>query len=71
MSEVPTWEEFMIPVLRVLSDGVIRQKKELAGMTAENLHLSAEQKSQTLPSGQTRYINRIGWASSFLTNVGH
>lgn len=71
MSNIPTWEEFMIPTLRVLSDGVTRHKRELQPLVAEGIGLSDAQKLERLPSSKgITFHNRIGWGLSFLTNVG-
>lgn len=71
MTGMPTWEGFMIPTLRVLSDGVTRHWREFQPLVAEETHLTEEQKTEMLPSGtQLKYRNRIGWGVSFLTNVG-
>ncbi|MDO5644873.1 MAG: restriction endonuclease [Dermabacter sp.] len=71
MTEMPNWEGFMIPTLRVMSDGVVRHSRELQPMTADEVGLSDEQRRELLPSGsQEKYKNRIGWGVSFLTNVG-
>jgi restriction system protein len=71
MTEMPTWEEFMIPTLRALSDGVLRHWREFQPLVAEEAGLTEGQKLEMLPSGsELRYQNRIGWGVSFLTNVG-
>lgn len=71
MMDMPTWEEFMIPTLRVLSDGVVRHWREFQPLVADKANLTDEQKIEVLPSGnQLKYQNRIGWGVSFLTNVG-
>jgi restriction system protein len=71
MTDMPTWEGFMIPTLRALSDGVTRHWREFQPLAAAEAGLTEEQKTQMLPSGSTpTYLNRIGWAVSFLTNVG-
>lgn len=70
MSEMPNWEGFMIPTLRVLSDGVIRHWREFQPLVADEVGLTDEQKAERLSSGGLRYENRIGWGVSFLTNVG-
>lgn len=71
MTETPTWEGFMIPTLRVLSDGVMRHQREFQPLVADAVNLTDEQKAEVLPSGsQLKYQNRIGWGVSFLTNVG-
>jgi restriction system protein len=62
MTDMPTWEEFMIPTLRVLSDGVIRHWREFQPLVADEANLTDEQKIEMLPSGnQLKYQNRIGW----------
>lgn len=71
MAHMPNWEGFMIPTLRVMSDGVVRHWREFQPMTADEVGLSDEQRREMLPSGsQEKYKNRIGWGVSFLTNVG-
>lgn len=68
---MPNWEGFMIPTLRVLSDGVLRHWREFQPLVAEQARLTDAQKEELLPSGnQLKYENRIGWGVSFLTNVG-
>lgn len=71
MTGMPKWEEFMIPTLRVLSDGVERHWREFQPLVADDAKLTDSQKAEMLPSGnQLKYENRIGWGVSFLTNVG-
>lgn len=71
MTDMPNWEGFMIPTLRVMSDGKVRHWREFQPLVAEDVKLTREQRAETLPSGtQLKYQNRIGWAVSFLTNVG-
>lgn len=71
MTEMPTWEGFMIPVLRVMSDGAVRHLREVHPLVADDIGLTGVQREEMLPSGnQPKYVNRIGWAVSFLTNVG-
>lgn len=66
---VPTWDEFMVPVPRVLLDGEVRKRRDLYVMVAEAETLTEEETSETLASGQLKYQNRIGWATSYLTRV--
>lgn len=67
---LPAWDDFTLPVLQVLSDGRERSARELRAETAARVHLSEEQLAETLPSGQGKADNRIGWAASYLTRVG-
>ncbi len=69
MSGTPTWEQFNVPILTVLSDGTTRSLRQLRRDVADAVGLTAEQRAETLPSGQLRADNRIGWAASFLNRV--
>ncbi|MBS1847375.1 MAG: restriction endonuclease [Actinobacteria bacterium] len=69
MTEMPTWEGFMVPVLQVLTDGQVRTLRELRAEVSGSTGLSATQRAEELGSGQSRAANRIGWAASFLTRV--
>lgn len=60
----------MIPVLRVLKDGNVLSRRELASRVAEDFGLDQTQMKQVLSSGQLAHENRTGWAISFLTNIG-
>lgn len=61
----------MIPTLKVMSDGEIRHWREFQPLVADEVSLTDEQRREMLPSGsQVKYKNRIGWAVSFMTNVG-
>ena len=68
-STIPQWQYFMKPLLEVLSDGNAWQKKILEEATLDQARISAEQREEQLPSGQYRALNRIGWATSFLTRA--
>ncbi len=69
MTELPTWEDFAVPVLRVLSDRATRTLRELRQAVADEVGLTPEQRAETLLSGQLRADNRIGWAASYLNRV--
>ncbi|MGC0143919.1 restriction endonuclease [Pseudactinotalea sp. Z1732] len=70
MATMPTWDEFMAPVLRALIDGRTLRLRELreAVMAAEQI--PEDQRAELLPSGQPKVENRIGWAASYLNRVG-
>ena len=69
MVSMPAWDEFMVPMLRLLSDGEVRRLRELRDLLAEEV-LTPDQRAEVLPSGESKADNRIGWASSYLTRVG-
>lgn len=71
MVDMPNWEGFMIPTLKVMSDGETRHRRELQVLVSAEMALTDEQMREVLPSsGQPKWQNRNGWAISYLTNVG-
>lgn len=62
VSSMPTWEGFVRPVLELLGDGSVRSRRELLRLVPDLVGLSLEQRTESLPSGQSRADNRIGWA---------
>lgn len=70
MSQMPAWDGFLIYVLRYLSDGAVRGLTEIRQGVADMAHLTEEQQSAQLPSGQHVADNRIGWSLSYLSRVG-
>jgi restriction system protein len=70
MKGLPSWDQFMVPMLQVLSDGTTRSFRELRREVSDLSVLTLEQRAETLPSGQLKSENRIGWAASYLTRVG-
>src|SRR5690606_15724996 len=57
-------------ILRVLDDGVVRNRSEIYPLVAKDTALTDEQMKITLSSGQQLYRNRTGWGLSFLAKVG-
>ncbi|WP_413248490.1 restriction endonuclease [Sinomonas flava] len=64
------WQDFMVPVLQVLSDGSSRKRRELIGLVLDHAGVTGEQRAVVLESGQPKVENRIGWAMSDLTIAG-
>jgi restriction system protein len=67
---IPAWHEFMAPILRVMSDGAVRDRSEITEAAADDVHLTESERSITLTTGQPMYANRVGWAISHLTKSG-
>jgi restriction system protein len=70
MTVMPTWDQFMAPVLTVMSDGAVRGIREIRTAASQAERLTEAQLDELLPSGQRKAENRIGWAVSYLTRVG-
>ena len=68
---IPDYQSCMLPLLRFASDGEEHQLKQAANRLAEEFKLSDEEISEFLPSGQQPvFINRIGWARTYLKKAG-
>lgn len=67
---VPGFQEFMLPLLRVCSNGQPRTQKEAVLILADEFGLDEDDRAETLASGQTRLFNRIAWARSYLKAAG-
>lgn len=70
MTTIPTWDQFMAPCLRVLTDGQSHRARDLAEAAADALGITAAQREELIPSGQARYMNRALWALSYLARAG-
>ncbi len=72
MATVPTFDEFIDPLLRVLATGTEPlPTTDAYEKVANRLGLSAEQRAEMLPSDrQAYYKNRIGWAHDRLKRAG-
>lgn len=68
---VPGYQEFMLPLLKLAADGSEHPIREAMDTLAAQLGISAQDRQIMLPSGtQTRYYNRVTWATTYLTKSG-
>jgi restriction system protein len=67
---VPDYQHFMRPVLDAISDGGVYSMREIAEKSAALLGLSGEQKAECTKSGIPLYIDRAGWARTYLRFAG-
>lgn len=64
---IPTYDELMLPLLRLLRDGKEYSLREAAQHISDQYNLTQEERGKLVPSGQQRVIdNRVGWARTFL-----
>jgi restriction system protein len=56
----------MRPLLEAVADGEPHQLRDVIARMGETSGLSAEQLSETIPSGQIKYRNRTFWAATYL-----
>src|SRR5437870_8694767 len=68
---IPKYDEIMLPLLNVLSDGQTHTKRELTEKMADHFGLTPEEREQMLPSTRvTRIKHRTGWAAFGLRKAG-
>ena len=68
---IPDFQTCMLPLLRFAADGKEHQIKEATKHLAREFKLSNEELNEFLPSGQQPvFINRIGWARSYMKKAG-
>ncbi|PTY02063.1 restriction endonuclease [Verrucomicrobia bacterium LW23] len=68
---IPDYQSCMLPLLRFAGDGSERQIKDAVQALAVQLNLTEEDLNEYLPSGQQPvFINRLGWARTYLTKAG-
>lgn len=69
MMQMPSWDGFLVPILRYLEDGAEHNVTEMRQGVADLVGLTAEQRAEQVSSGQLRLDNRVGWATSYLKRV--
>lgn len=67
---VPTYEAMMRPTLKILADHGRQQFRQLAELVADEMHVEADDRGRTIDSGQAVYVNRVGWAVTYLVQAG-
>jgi len=68
---VPDYQSFMLPLLKIASDGEEHSMREAFDVLAKAFKLSEAQLRELLPSGrQTTFENRVGWAKTYLKKAG-
>ena len=68
---VPDYQSLMLPLLRFCGDGVEHSLGEVVTALATELKLTDSEISEVLPnSGQSKLVNRVGWAKSYLKQAG-
>jgi len=68
---IPDYQVCMLPLLRYASDGKEHQLKDAAHQLAREFRLTDQEVIEFLPSGQQPvFINRVGWARTYLKKAG-
>lgn len=67
---VPTYEAMMRPTLKVLADRGLQPFRQLAELVADEMQVEDVDRVTTIDSGQAVYVNRVGWAVTYLVQAG-
>ena len=71
MMAIPTYEECMLPLMKIAEDGKEHLFREATDALINQFNLTEKEKQELLPSGSAFVINnRIGWARTYLTKAG-
>ena len=67
---VPKFDKFMPEIIRCLGDGETHLIKEIYEYCAKAFNLTEADRSEKTSSGQTTYIERVGWAKVYMKKAG-
>lgn len=68
---IPTYDELMSPVLKLLSDGVERSGDDISNIIANQLNLTEEEKNRIYANNPKKvFKDRIAWARTYLKKAG-
>jgi restriction system protein len=60
----------MLPLLRLVEDGESHRLGDLVEQIGVEFQLSDAERSERLPSGQKRLLNRVAWARTYMAKAG-
>ncbi len=66
---VPTYEELMLPILRLAANREEHRYAAALTSVCNSMGLTDSDRNETIPSGQTRVYNRFGWAITHLSQA--
>lgn len=67
---IPIVRSIMLPLLQEVADGKEYSLKDICERLARKFNLTPEEQNKLLPSGQTVFGNRVGWARTYLCKAG-
>lgn len=67
---IPKFDETMLPILGVLSDGKPRSMFEISSILEKEFNLTEEEKLETVSNGYTRFYDRVSWGRTYLKKAG-
>jgi len=67
---IPDYQTVMLPLLRLMSDGKERQIRDAVNTLTDRFKLTEVERKETLPRGKRIFVDRVGWARSYLKKAG-
>ena len=68
---IPDYQTLMLPLLKLTADRKEYSLAQTIDILADQFKLTAEERKALLPSGQTTiFLNRVGWARTYLKKSG-
>jgi restriction system protein len=68
---IPDYQTFMLPLLKLASDGQMHSMRDAFDALADEFALTEAERKDLLPSGrQPTFENRVGWAKTYLKKAG-
>jgi restriction system protein len=68
---IPKYDEMMLPLLQILSDGAEHAQRDLANQIADHFKLTPAERAERLPKVKATYLrHRLGWAGFSLRRAG-
>ena len=68
---IPTYDELMSPVLKLLSEGVERSGEDITNTIADQLNLTTEERNRIYANNPKKvFKDRIAWARTYLKKAG-
>lgn len=67
---IPDFQKIMLPLLKIAEDGQIHSTAEALDNLASAFKLSREEIDELVPSGPSKFSNRISWAKTHLKKAG-
>jgi restriction system protein len=68
---IPSIPELLRPALAAVADGAAIQRDELVERVESEIGISEEERNERQPSGDLVFAQRVGWARSYLEQLGY
>ncbi len=67
---LPDYQTFMLPLLQFAADCKEHTLREAIDTLSDKFNLTETERTELIPSGQTRIYNRLGWTATYLRKAG-